>query len=249
MGFAIALVTIAAIAVAAFAGAVASVAGFGIGSILTPLFALASGMKIAVAAVSIPHMAGTALRLWMLRGHVDRRLLYSFGVASAVFGLVGALLHAYAAGSILTLIFGLLLILAGISSLTGIFEMYTPGKATAWLAGGLSGIFGGLVGNQGGIRTAALLGFNVPRDAFVATATAIALMVDAGRVPVYLATQWRALSEWRTLILIATAGVLIGTVTGAKLLRRIPPKVFQRTVACLVIILGAYMLLTLWRGE
>ena len=39
----------------------------------------------------------------------------------------------------------------------------------AWIAGAMSGFLGGLVGNQGGIRTAAMLGFEVPRQAFVAT--------------------------------------------------------------------------------
>lgn len=35
--------------------------------------------------------------------------------------------------------------------------------------------------NQGGIRTAALLGFDVPKEEFVATATAIGLFVDGAR--------------------------------------------------------------------
>ena len=70
----------------------------------------------------------------------------------------------------------------------------------AWLAGAASGAFGGLVGNQGGIRSAALLGFGLPRESFVATATAVALVVDAVRMPVYffahaaeLAENWRAM--------------------------------------------------------
>src|SRR5262245_24163632 len=75
---------------AGFAGAIASVAGFGIGSILTPLFSWQSGTKFAVAAVSIPHLAGTAVRFWLLRGHIDRRVLLSFGLASAAGGLLGA---------------------------------------------------------------------------------------------------------------------------------------------------------------
>ena len=39
-----------------FGGAVASVAGFGIGSVLTPAIAAVAGTKLAVAAVSIPHV-------------------------------------------------------------------------------------------------------------------------------------------------------------------------------------------------
>lgn len=60
--------------VAAIAGAVASVAGFGIGSIVTPVMNLHFDTKLAVAAVSIPHFIGSAIRCWNLRKHVDRGL-------------------------------------------------------------------------------------------------------------------------------------------------------------------------------
>jgi uncharacterized membrane protein YfcA len=60
--------------VAVLAGAVASVSGFGTGSLLTPLLAVRVGTKLAVAAVAVPHLGATALRLWLMRKHVDRRL-------------------------------------------------------------------------------------------------------------------------------------------------------------------------------
>jgi len=72
------------VAVAALAGAIASVAGFGVGSLLTPLVGLQIDIKTAVAVVSVPHLIGTALRYWMLRKHVDWRVLWSFGLTSVV---------------------------------------------------------------------------------------------------------------------------------------------------------------------
>jgi hypothetical protein len=51
------------------------------------------------------------------------------------------------------------------------------------------GLLGGLVANQGEVPAAALLGFDVEREAFVATATAVTRIVDGARVPVYLVTQ------------------------------------------------------------
>ena len=175
---------IALVLVAGLAGAIASVTGFGIGSLLTPLLASQVELKVAVAAVSIPHIAGTALRYWRLRRHVDRRVLWSFGITSALGGLAGALLHGLAASPVLTGIFAALLIFAGIAGLTGLQARIRFRGVIAWVAGALSGLFGGLVGNQGGIRSAAMLGIEVPRDAFVATATATALMVDIARIPV-----------------------------------------------------------------
>jgi uncharacterized membrane protein YfcA len=230
-------------AVAVVAGMVAAVAGFGIGSLLTPVLAYQVGTKLAVALVALPHVGGTLLRFWMLRAHVDRRVLLNFGIASAICGLAGALLHAVLTSVILSRIFGGLLVLAGISSIVGLMERLHLPRWAAWVAGGLSGIFGGLVGNQGSIRSAALLGFHVPRDAFVATATAIALLVDLGRVPVYLGTQWSALWRHWPDIAIGLGGVLVGTLAGTRLLRRIPENVFRRVVGLLVLAIGIYMLI------
>ncbi len=232
----------AALVAAVLAGAVASIAGFGIGSLLTPLFALQLGTRLAVAAVSIPHLAGTAVRFWLLRGHVDRRTFIWFGLASAGGGLIGALLHADASNRALAIVLGALLILAGISSLTGFMQRIRLGRRGAWFAGALSGAFGGLVGNQGGIRSAALLTFDADKETFVATATAVGLIVDGARMPVYLAIERRALQdEWR-LIAIATTGVLIGTLAGRRLLARIPDAAFRRILAVLLLMLGGWML-------
>ncbi len=227
--------------VAILAGALASVAGFGIGSLLTPLLAWQLGTKLAVSAVSVPHLAGTALRFWRLRGHIDCHVLLAFGLASAAGGLLGALLHAYANSPALAYVLGALLVFAGVMGLTGLAQRLRFRGPWAWLAGGASGAFGGLVGNQGGIRSAALLGFGLSKEAFVATATAIALMVDAVRIPVYLAAQIEELGRMWPLLVVAMAGVIIGTLSGERMLQRIPEPVFRRVVAALILTLGVVM--------
>jgi uncharacterized membrane protein YfcA len=229
--------------VAGLAGAVAAVTGFGIGSLLTPTLGIVTGTKLAVAAISIPHLIGTAQRFFMLRRHVDRRVLWSFGITSAAGGLLGALAHTWVTSRVLAIVFGVLLIIAGVSELSGWIEHVRWGRRTAWAAGAVSGALGGLVGNQGGIRSAAMLGFDVPRHAFVATATAIALFVDAARMPVYLATQWRDILEIWPLVLIASGGVVVGTLLGRHALARLPERAFRRAIAVLLVVLGTYMTL------
>jgi uncharacterized membrane protein YfcA len=228
-------------AVAAIAGAIAAVTGFGVGSVLTPTLAVATGTKLAVAAIAIPHFVVTAQRFWKLRRYVDRHILLGFGVASAIGGLGGALLGTRISSRGLAVVFGILLIVAGISELTGWIQRVRWGRRAAWIAGGLSGALGGLVGNQGGIRTAAMLGFNVPKESFVATATAIGLFVDGARLPVYLATQWREIFTIWPLVLMATVGGVIGTAFGTRALGRVPEHVFRRVLAVLLIVLGLYM--------
>ena len=233
----------AVVAVAAIiAGAIAAVAGFGIGSILTPLLALHFGTKLAVAIAAVPHLIGTIWRFLSLRRHVDRTVLIRFGILSAAGGLIGALLNAKANSGWLTVVFAALLLFAGLTGVTGVAERMNFGRKTAWGAGALSGLFGGLVGNQGGIRSAALLGFDIPKESFVATATAIALVVDAARLPVYIWTEHQKMLAGWPLMLVATAGVLIGTIGGVRLLRRIPERIFRRAVAALILALGVYML-------
>lgn len=226
---------------AVLAGAVASVAGFGIGSLLTPLLAVRVGTQLAVAAVSIPHVFATALRFWRLRAHVDRRVLVSFGITSAAGGLAGALLHSFASNRALAVVFGVILLFVGLSELTGLARRMRFSGPVAWVAGAVSGVFGGLVGNQGGIRSAALLGFDVDKQAFVATATATGLVVDGARMPVYFATQAQEIAHVWPLVLIATVGTLVGTVVGVRTLRHIPENIFRRIVAIILLLLGTYM--------
>jgi uncharacterized protein len=224
------------------AGAIASVAGFGIGSVLTPLLAARTGTRIAVAAVSIPHLCATAVRFWLLRGHVDRRTLLWFGTTSAAGGLLGALLHGAASNRVLSIVFGVLLLFVACAQWTGFMNRVRLGRGAAWTAGAVSGTFGGLVGNQGGIRSAALLAFDLDKEAFVETATAVGLIVDAARMPVYLATEWSELRRIAPLIGIAVVAAVAGTLAGSRVLRRIPPRRFGALVALLLFTLGTWML-------
>ena len=229
--------------VSALAGALAAVTGFGIGSLLTPLLALQVDTRLAVAAISVPHVIGTAVRFVLLAEGVDRKVFWSFGLTSAAGGLAGALLSRWASNRWLTLLFGGLLVFAAISQFTGLAQRMRFRGHVAWIAGALSGLLGGLVGNQGGLRSAALLGFDLSKRSFVATATAVGLVVDGARMPVYLATQYRELAAMWDLIAIATLGVVIGTLLGSRVLTRIPDVWFHRVLAVVLASLGVSMLI------
>ena len=226
------------------AGAISAVAGFGIGSILTPLLGLGIGVKLAVAAAAIPHFAGNALRLWTLRDRIDKSVLKTFGLMSAAGALLGAILHAIAAAPALKIVMALILIAAGALGVLGWMERLRLGRRGAWVAGGVSGFLGGLVGNQGGIRAAAMLALNVRREVFVATAVAIALVVDGARLPVYAFSVGPQLIGMWPLLLTSTVGVILGTLFGKVLLGRVPESAFRRVVSALLIALGVALLVS-----
>ncbi|MBX9724426.1 MAG: TSUP family transporter, partial [Candidatus Obscuribacterales bacterium] len=129
--------------VALFAGGVASISGFGIGSLLTPLLALRLDLQLAVAAVSIPHVLGTAARFALIHKNLRKDIFISFGIWSAIGGLSGALIHNLAKNPTLITVFAGLLIFAGGVGTVGLSEKLRCPQKASWLAGLLSGIFGG----------------------------------------------------------------------------------------------------------
>ena len=231
---------------AILAGGIAAISGFGIGSLLTPLLAIGFGTKTAVLLVSLPHATATSLRFWILRRAVDRRVLLTFGAASAVGGLAGALLHDVFGSRLLEVILGALLIFAGVSGLSGLSGRFRIRNGTlAVLAGLLSATFGGLVGNQGGIRSASLLHFGLSREAMLATATGIGLVVDLARIPVYLASGGAEIVAHWEFVVVAAAGAVIGTLIGTPMVRRVPEIAFRRVVFSLVAVLGVALVIGL----
>jgi uncharacterized membrane protein YfcA len=231
-----------AFVVAVFSGATASVVGFGIGSLMTPLLATRLGAGVAVASVTIPHALATALRCWRLRAEIDWAVVRSFGILSALGGLAGALLYTSLGVTTLTRVLGGLLILTAIAQLTGWATRWHPQGALVGFFGLTSGFFGGVAGNQGGLRAAALMAFPLSPAGFVATATATGLLVDAARLPVYLWSRGTALQPLWLPILVATLGVLVGTMLGERMLLGLPRRRFAQVVGGAVGALGIWLL-------
>lgn len=216
--------------------------GFGIGSLLTPLLALRFGTSTAVAAITIPHVLATALRCWRLRAHIDRSVLLRFGILSAAGGLAGALLYTRLGSAALTRILGGLLLLTATAQLTGWNSRWHPRGPIVAFLGLVSGFFGGVAGNQGGLRAAALGAFGLSPAAFVATATATGLLVDAARTPVYLWDGVQHLLPVWPVIGTAVMGVLVGTLLGERLLLGLSVRRFGHVVGTAVGVLGIWLL-------
>lgn len=233
---------VAIVLLGVLSGATASVVGFGIGSLLTPLLASQFGIANAVAAVTIPHATATALRCWRLRRDIDWTVLRRFGILSAGGALAGAAAYTQLGPSALTRLLGTLLILTAIAQLSGWSRRWQAHGPIVSVFGLVSGFFGGVAGNQGGLRAAALTAFDLSPRAFVATATATGLMVDVARTPIYLWAASTALVSLLWPIGLATVGVLIGTVLGERLLLGLSREQFARVVAIAVGLLGVWLL-------
>jgi uncharacterized membrane protein YfcA len=192
----------------------------------------------AVAILAIPHAVATGIRWLRLRTAVHQPTFRQFGIASAIGGLAGAALQSRFGSPLLTVVLASLLLIAGTTEL---LERRVPlPQSPVWrLIGGIvSGFFGGLVGNQGGIRAAALLGFQLQPRQLVATATASALLVDAARIPIYLLSEGETIAAAAPLWVAASVGATIGTWLGVPALSWIPPRTYRRLLGVLLVLLA-----------
>ena len=89
----------------------------------------------------------------------------------------------------------------------------------------------------------ALLGFNIEKEAFIATAAATALILDVVRMPVYFVSGFSEVNRFLLVLLLSSLAVVAGTLAGNVVLRRIPQELFKRLVSFLILALGIFMLI------
>ena len=233
---------LAAFSLAGFlAATAATMMGFGIGTSLTPIFALVYRTQIAVMLVAIVHFLSNAFRLALFRRHVDFGLVRRFGILSIVGALIGSLSQGLIDSDWLKVALGVLLILlGGIELLPGGSGWHFPRRLDQ-LGGLISGLLGGFLGNQGAVRGAYLANYDILKESFIATAALSAVFIDSTRIPVYLYSQWpEVVGNWPVLLATA-ASAYLGTLLGQRLVGRVSQAAFKRWVNGMIFAFGVVM--------
>ncbi len=211
---------------------------------LTPVFAFAYDVKLAISIVAIIHLVNNLFKLALFRKHVDLAIVRRFGIVSIVGAFIGAFLQLWAVSRFIQVALAIFLVLFGVNEMLSHKRQVQLPRSIDIIGGFFSGLLGGLIGNQGAIRSAYLLNYNLSKEAFVATATVIASTIDLIRIPVYVVAQREALvGQWFPLVLLIVVA-LIGTLIGKNLLKRFTERQFRRVVASAIIVMGVLLLLT-----
>lgn len=226
--------------------------GFGLGTVLTPVFALFFPLPVAVAATAVVHLANNLFKLVLVGRHADRPAVLRFGLPAAVLSIVGAgvlvmlsdsaPLATYTLGGRTHEITWVKLVIAFVIIAFALGETLPRIAAVAFeprylvLGGALSGFFGGLSGHQGALRSAFLLKAGLGKEAFIGTGVVCAVIVDAVRIPVYVArfADGRLMAAEAGvfgLIVAATVAAFAGSYFGARLLKKATLRTVQMIVA------------------
>lgn len=244
------------ISIAAFVVAILTFfSGFGLGTILTPIFMIFFPVELAIALTGVVHFFNNIFKLFLVGKSVNKEVLVRFGipaVISAVFGswillnitdleplfiytLFGTNFEIYP----IKLIVSILLILFTSIDLIPYFNTLQFDKNKLPIGGMLSGFFGGLSGNQGALRSAFLIKAGLSKEAFVATAVVVSTFVDFTRLSIY-ATRFTksGLIDNLTLVICATCSGILGAYFGHKLLKKVTLRFLQVIIAIMLILIS-----------
>lgn len=234
--------------IAALASLLTFFSGFGLGTLLTPAFAIFFPLELAIGLTAIVHLLNGVFKLFLVGRFVEKTILLKFGLSAIGAALIGAWglsqlsdlkpLLSYSVSDHEFFISPLKLILGVLIAVFTMFEIVPKlrdlefDKKYLFLGGFISGFFGGLSGHQGALRSAFLSRAGLTKEQFVGTGTVISVMIDLARLSIYSKNLSSiGIVTNLPLLSIATLSAFSGAYLGNKLLKKTTMKKVQQVVS------------------
>jgi uncharacterized membrane protein YfcA len=229
--------------------------GFGLGTIMLPLFMLFFPVDIAIALTGIVHFTNNLFKITLVWRNTDRDVLIKFGLPAIAASFLGAFvllkitvmpeIFSYSISGKVFSVTVVKLVIAFLLVFFALFEILPSAQKIQFgrdklIAGGLlSGFFGGLSGIQGAIRSAFLIKSGLTKEAYIATGVSIACLIDISRLSVY-STRFAAIDFRENLVLLIAAvlSAMAGALLGKKLIKKITFRSVQIIVAVMLILIA-----------
>jgi len=234
--------------------------GFGLGTLLMPVFAIFFPLEIAIASTAIVHLANNLFKVSLLGKDADRKVVLSFGIPGIIFALFGAYLliflsgltpvTQYSIGSKLFTVTPIKMVIATLILFFSLFDLLPYFEKVAFarkylpFGGALSGFFGGLSGHQGALRSAFLVKAGLEKEAFIGTGVVCAVLVDLSRLGVYglsiFSKGFETLSTQGGVELVTTAtlAAFLGTYIGTRLIKKMTMSIIKQMVGGMLLLLA-----------
>ncbi len=244
------------ICIAAFVTALLTFfSGFGLGTILTPVFMIFFPVDLSIALTGIVHFFNNIFKIFLVGKNAKKNVLIRFGIPAVLASFLGAYLllqipdsnplfsyqifHRKFEVFPVKFIISILLIFFALMDLFPILKKMKFNKSYLSIGGVLSGFFGGFSGNQGAFRSAFLIKLGLSKEAFVGTAVVISSAVDFTRLGVY-ATRFTksGLIDNLNIVGFAVISAITGAYLGNKLLKKVTINSIQLIVAVMLIIIS-----------
>ncbi len=234
--------------------------GFGLGTLLMPVFALFFPVEVAVGATAMVHLANNLLKAALFGKQADLGVVARFALPAALAAMLGALLlnrlsgmppiSQYHLGTHLFTITWLKSAIAVLIMGFSLAELWPGLKKLSFppryipIGGIISGFFGGLSGHQGALRTAFLLRAGLNKEALIGTMILSAIVVDISRMLIYGTTFFaRDFAVMQTgngfgLVAAGTLAAFLGTFSASRFLKKMTLHSVQTLVGVLLLLLA-----------
>lgn len=245
-------------ATAFLAAAITLFSGFGLGSLLLPVFAIFFPIETAVVATALVHLANNLFKGVLLGRFARLAVVVRFGVPALLAAIAGAyVLDALAGADPITtwrlgsricsvtpagIVIGVL-----VAAFAGL-ELHPVSRSMGfdvrWMpaGGALSGFLGGLSGHQGAMRTAFLIRLGMGKEAFLGTGILCAILVDVARLTTYAllagGAEFDDVAARTSLVVAGTVSAFAGSWVGRRLLPRVEMSAIHLLVGVLLGVLG-----------
>lgn len=238
------------IAIIAFTGALLTFfSGFGLGTLMLPVFMLFFPVPVAVALTAVVHLLNNLFKAGLMGRYADWRVVLGFGLAALPGAWLGAVLLRYLSAqpvlythtwagiagevTVVKLCIAVLMVVFAAMELLPADRQPVFHRRALPLGGLLSGFFGGISGHQGALRSAFLIRLGLSKEAFIASGILIACGIDLVRISVYFQGDW-LIEDSRQWLAMGTG--TLAAMAGALLGRRLLHKITLRSVHLFVAI-------------
>ena len=232
-----------------FAGGLTLFTGFGLSTILLPVFVIFFPVAIAVPSTAIVHFLNNFYKLFIYFKQINTKILLRFGLPALLASIVGAFLLQKLSSNErnLEILLGILIISISFLEMFPAIRNLKIGIKWAPLGGVISGFFGGLSGHQGLFRSAFLVKSGLSKNSFIATGVGIAVLVDITRLSVYgstiFSTSIISSNDIWLPVIISTTSALFGVSLATDLVKKMTIGVIRNMVFGLIFISGVLLIL------
>lgn len=242
-------------------------AGFGLGTLLMPVFAIFFPVEVAIAATAVVHFCNNLFKLALVGRQAHWPTVWRYGITAAIASAAGAaalellghpaplathtLWGQHCEVTLIKLVVAAVIAGFAILELSPRFERAAFHRRWLWLGGLVSGFFGGLSGHQGALRSAFLIRVGLTKEQLVGTRVVGAVIVDAARLLIY-ALAWAlaagssgdSLTVLRqangcSLVIAACLAAIIGSFVGNQLVRKVTLQGLKRAIGGTLLLMAA----------
>lgn len=215
-------------------------AGFGGSLLLLPLLTLCVGAEVAVPVLTIAQLIGNLSRMAFGLKLIEWKKVALFSMTALPLSALGAFGFSVLSKSTVTRGIGAVLILLVVMKYYRVLK-FKPGK-TLIFGGSVTGLLSGLAGSAGPVGAAVFLSFDLQPVAYIASEAATATAMHIVKIIVYNKFVNVPL-EAVNLGLSMGFAMIFGTYAANRFIKDMKKEVFQKYVAVLLCMVGAYMLI------